>query len=126
MKEGEATVEVVRVSWVHARTGIVKKETVVAKGKLHPPEGDGKRWVRKGSVDLGEGGKEVTWESDFVGVSYVIRATLQSITPHTTWTATQPIELTTHEWIGESALAMPALSLPAVERTALHLINISL
>lgn len=69
MKEGEATVEVVRVSWVHARTGIVKKETVVAKGKLHPPEGDGKRWVRKGSVDLGEGGKEVTWESDFVGVS---------------------------------------------------------
>lgn len=69
MKEGEAAVEVVRVSWVHARTGVVKKENVIARGKVHPPEADGKRWVRKGSVELGEDGKEVAWESDFVGVS---------------------------------------------------------
>ncbi|KAF8604404.1 hypothetical protein BDV93DRAFT_507724 [Ceratobasidium sp. AG-I] len=126
VKEGEARVEVVRVSWVKTRTGVVREESVVGRGKVWPSEVVKGMWVRKGEVEVGEAGRDVTWEGDVVGVSYMIRVTLQSTTPHTTWTTSQPIELTSHEWISEASLAMPALKMPAAERTALHLINVSL
>lgn len=76
MKEGEAGVEVVRVSWVKARTGFAREESVVGKGKVWPSEVARGMWVRKGEIQVGEAGKDTTWEGDVVGVNVSLSQSL--------------------------------------------------
>ncbi|KAF8604401.1 hypothetical protein BDV93DRAFT_555676 [Ceratobasidium sp. AG-I] len=125
----EPDVQLLRVSIAQTRTGAVRETSVIARGRI---QGDiqggagGSRRMAIGTIGTGEVGKEFSWGyNGMVNISYEIRVIVSSNSPGLKWSTAQPIELTSHEWTGEDASGLPALSSPFVTRTALHLVSMN-
>ncbi|CAE6426765.1 unnamed protein product [Rhizoctonia solani] len=124
--ESGVEIQLVRMSTVQTRAGVVQHASIVSRGRIQPGPEHGPTTTLQGTIDTGVAEKEFSWEFDSViSVSYEIRATLNTATAGCVWKLTQEIELTTHEWRGEQTALIPSLGASVASRTGASMIHIN-
>ncbi|KEP51548.1 putative Asp domain protein [Rhizoctonia solani 123E] len=124
--ESSIEVQLVRVTTVQTRAGVVQQVSIVSRGHIEPSSEHGPTTTMRGTIDTGKAEREFSWSFEsIVSVSYEIRAILGTTTAGLVWKLTHGVELVTHEWHGEHAAHIPSLGSSAASRTGASIIHIN-
>ncbi|QRW26540.1 Asp domain protein [Rhizoctonia solani] len=124
--ESGIEVQLVRVSTIQTRAGVVQQASTVSRGRIQPSRDQGRTRTLRGTIDTGSAGKHLSWNFEsLISNAYEVRATINSSTAGLVWRLIKGVELTTHEWSGERAGRIPSIDSPVTSRTGAHIVRVN-